>query len=168
METNSINSSDSSSVENMNDDALVKRERLFWIQAIILSLLLVITGFTFLFYNGLEIVKGIKIVFAPFLSVVPLIFTLTIIRDRVKNFTGKEYTRREIIRYTLITVITAILFALLTKVLSLIVAIEILIAVIIAIISVISFVSIKMRDILGISILTGISEGIIIYMVFFF
>jgi len=161
-------STDLTENREFKNDVRSKREKYFWMQALILALLLVVTGFTFLTYNNLEIAKGIKIIFAPFLSVVPLIFTLTIIREWGIKFKQKEYSVQQIRRYSVITVVTAGLFVLVTKLLSHITAAEILIAVVIAIASIMSFVSLKVRDILGISILTGIAEGIIIYMIFFF
>ncbi len=152
----------------METNAQKKRERLFWIQTAILGLLLIITIFTFLSYNNVKVEKGIKVLFAPFLSIVPLLFALTIIKDWIKTFSDGDYTRKEIIKYTLIAFITAVIFTYITKLISMITATEVLIAVMIAIISILSFISTKIRDILGISIITGIAEGIIIYMVFIF
>ena len=48
-----------------------KRELLFTFQSIIVTGLLAFTAIAFFFYNDLTIVKGIKVIFAPFLSVVP-------------------------------------------------------------------------------------------------
>ena len=46
-----------------------KRELLFTFQSIIVTGLLALTAIAFFFYNDLAIVKGIKVIFAPFLSV---------------------------------------------------------------------------------------------------
>jgi hypothetical protein len=145
-----------------------RRELFYWIQLGILALLVIITCFTFLAYNNMQIDKSIKILFAPFLSIVPLVFALSVIKDWIQTFKETDYTRQEIIRYTTITLVVALAFVGVTKLISLITATEILIAVIIAIISIVSFISMRIRDILGMSIFTGIAEGIIIYMVFLF
>ncbi|MBN1599899.1 MAG: hypothetical protein JW894_16505 [Bacteroidales bacterium] len=152
----------------MEKDIQKQRERFFWIQSGILGFLLIVTIFTFLAYNRMEVEKGIKIFFAPFLSVVPLVFALTIIKDWITRFMDQDYPRAEIIRYSIVGLITAAIFTFITKMISMITATEMLIAVMIAIISLLSFISIKVRDILGMSIITGVAEGIIIYMVFFF
>jgi hypothetical protein len=152
----------------MEKDIKKQREKFFWIQAGILGFILIVTIFTFLVYNNMEINKGIKIFFAPFLSLVPLIFALSIVKDWIKQFIDRDFTKSEIIKYSLIAIITAIVFTFITKFISLIAATEILIAVMIAIISLLSFVSLKVRDILGMSIITGVAEGVIIYMVFIF
>lgn len=145
-----------------------QREKFFWIQAGILGFLLLVTIFTFLAHNNMKIEKGIKIFFAPFLSLVPLIFALSIIKDWIKQFLERDFTRSEIIKYSSIAIATAIVFTFVTKLISLITATEILIAVMIAIMSLLSFVSLRIRDILGMSIITGIAEGVIIFMVFIF
>jgi hypothetical protein len=145
-----------------------KRMRLFWIQSGILTLLLIITCITFLSYNSMHIDKMIKIFFAPFLSLVPLIFVLTVIKDWIQKFSEQEFTKKEIIKYGLISLGVSIAFTFLTKYISGITATEIMIAVMIAIMSIISFISIKVRDIMGMSILTGVAEGIIAFMVFVF
>ena len=44
-----------------------KRELLFTFQSIIVTGLLAFTAIAFFFYNDLTIVKGIKVIFAPFL-----------------------------------------------------------------------------------------------------
>ena len=152
----------------MGKDIKKQREQFFWIQAGILGFILIVTIFTFLVYNNMEVNIGIKIFFAPFLSLVPLIFALSIIKDWIKQFVDRDFTKSEIIKYSLIAIITAIVFTFITKIISLIAATEILIAVMIAIISLLSFVSLKVRDILGMSIITGVAEGVIIYMVFIF
>ncbi len=145
-----------------------KRERLFWIQTLILAGLVVIAGLTFIGHNQLNISKSIKLVFAPFLSVVPLIFIFTMVREWVRIFSDRVFSRKEILYYTLITLFIAALSAFLTWILDGISDMEVLIAVIFAVLSVVSFIGLKVKDILGISILTGISEGLIIYMVFLF
>lgn len=145
-----------------------KRLRLFWIQSGLLTLLLIITCITFLSYNQMHLEKAIKIFFAPFLSLVPLIFVLTIIKDWIQRFSEKEYTRKEILTYSAVSAFISGLFSLLTFYISRITATEIMIAVMIAIMSVITFISIKVRDIIGMSVLTGVAEGIIVYMVFIF
>ena len=61
-----------------------KRELLFTFQSIIVTGLLAFTAIAFFVYNDLSIIKGIKIIFAPFLSVVPLLFILSILRDLQK------------------------------------------------------------------------------------
>jgi hypothetical protein len=145
-----------------------KRMRLFWMQSGILTLLLIITCITFLSYNDMRLEKVIKIFFAPFLSLVPLIFVLTIIKDWIQRFTDQEFSRKEIIRYAVLSLAISVGFVFLTKYISSITATEIMIAVMIAIMSIISFISIKLRDIAGMSVLTGVAEGIIAYMVFIF
>ncbi|MFH1159534.1 MAG: hypothetical protein V1733_01120 [bacterium] len=145
-----------------------KREDLFWVQAAILALLLIISGITFMFSNDVKVDKVIKIVFAPFLSIVPLIFILTIVRDWIKRFNSNEYTRAEIIKYVVISVLITIVATFMMKGLSMITTSEVLVALLIAILSIISFIGGKIRNIVGMSILTGVSEGVIIFMVFFF
>ena len=152
----------------MENNVKKRRELFFWVQMGVLSLLMIVTTITFLSYNSLHIEKGIKVLFAPFLSLVPLLFILTIIRDWIKKFNDADFSKKEIIKYSLISLGTCIAFAGITKVISLVTATEILVAIIIAVMSSISFISIKVRDIFGMSILTGIAEGIIVYMVFFF
>lgn len=145
-----------------------KRELLFNYQAIIVTALLAFTAIAFFSYNHLSIVKGIKVIFAPFLSVVPLLFILSILRDLRKGFIEGDYSRQEIIRFCIIaTCITAASTGI-TYLLSIIGALEILLASVIAILSVVFFLKAKINDILGMSIITGIAEGIIIYMIFLF
>lgn len=155
-------------MEKMETNVQKKREKFFWIQTAILGFILIVTIFTFLSYNDLRLEKGIKVFFAPFLSIVPLVFALTIIKDWIKNFKDQDYSKDEIIRYSIIAVVTAIAFVFFTKLISLITSTEILIAVMIAIVCFLSFLTIKVRDIVGMSIITGIAEGVIIYMVFVF
>lgn len=152
----------------MQNQIQKKRQRMFWIQSITLTLLLVITCITFLSYNEMHLGKTIKVFFAPFLSLVPLVFVLTIVRDWIHRFSENDFSKKEIIRYTAITMAVATAFTALTWYIAHITATEIMIAVIIAVLSIISFISIKVRDIMGMSILTGVSEGIIAYMVFLF
>lgn len=145
-----------------------KRELLFTFQAIIVTGLLVFTTIAFFFYNNLSIVKGIKVVFAPFLSVVPLLFVLSILRDLRKGFAEGNYTKDQIVRFCMITLGVTAAFTGITFVLSKIGALEILLAAIMAVLSAVFFLRSKIRDILGMSIITGIAEGIIIYMIFLF
>lgn len=152
----------------METNVQKKREKFFWIQTAILGFILIITIFTFLSYNDLRLEKGIKVFFAPFLSIVPLVFALTIIKDWIKNFKDQDYSKEEVIRYSIIAIVTAIAFTFFTKLISLITSTEILVAVMIAIVCFLSFLTIKVRDIVGMSIITGIAEGVIIYMVFIF
>ena len=71
-----------------------KRELLFTFQSIIVTGLLAFTAIAFFFYYDLTIVKGIKVIFAPFLSVVPLLFILSILRDLRKGFKEGNYYQR--------------------------------------------------------------------------
>ena len=145
-----------------------KRELLFTFQSIIVTALLAFTAIAFFFYNNLEIQKGIKVVFAPFLSVVPLLFVLSILRDLRKGFREGNYSKDEIIRFCIITALITGGFTGITYLLSQIGALEILLAAIIAIISTVFFLKRKIQDIIGMSIITGIAEGIIVYMIFLF
>lgn len=145
-----------------------KRETLFWIQAIISMFLLLIATVTFLIHYDMKVEKGVRIAFAPFLSIVPLLFILTLIRDWVKNFHGRSFITGELIKNILITAGLTALFAFTTDLIGLISAAEILIAVMMAVLSLVCFVSIKLKNMQGMGIITAISEGLIIYMVFFF
>jgi hypothetical protein len=145
-----------------------KRELLFTFQSIIVTGLLAFTAIAFFFYFDLTIVKGIKVIFAPFLSVVPLLFILSILRDLRHGFKEGNYTKDEIIRFCLITLGITIAFTGITFLLSKIEALEILLAAIMAILSAVFFLRSKIKDILGMSIITGIAEGIIVYMIFLF
>jgi hypothetical protein len=145
-----------------------KRELLFTFQSIIVTGLLAFTAIAFFFYNDLTIVKGIKVIFAPFLSVVPLLFVLSILRDLRKGFMEGNYNKSEIIKFCFITLGVTAAFTGITFLLSKIDALEILMAAIMAILCTIFFLKSKIKDILGMSIVTGIAEGIIIYMIFLF
>jgi hypothetical protein len=145
-----------------------KRELLFTFQSIIVTGLLAFTAIAFFFYNDLTIVKGIKVIFAPFLSVVPLLFVLSILRDLRKGFVEGNYGKDEIIKFCLITLGITAAFTGITFLLSKINALEILMAAIMAILCTIFFLKSKIKDILGMSIVTGIAEGIIVYMIFLF
>lgn len=145
-----------------------KRELLFTFQTIIVTGLLAFTAIVFFCYNELSVIKGIKVIFAPFLSVVPLLFILSILRDLRKGFIEGNYTKNEILKFGLITVAITAVFTGITLLLSKIDALEILLAGIIAILSTVFFLRSKIKDILGMSIVTGIAEGIIIYMIFLF
>lgn len=145
-----------------------KRELLFTFQTIIVTGLLAFTAIAFFFYNDLSVIKGIKVIFAPFLSVVPLLFVLSILRDLRNGFIEGNYTKDQIIKFGVITVIITALFTGITLLMSKIEALEILLAVIMAILSTVYFLRSKIKDILGMSIVTGIAEGIIVYMIFFF
>nr|WP_321225236.1 hypothetical protein [uncultured Psychroserpens sp.] len=145
-----------------------KRELLFTFQSIIVTGLLAFTAIAFFFYYDLTIVKGIKVIFAPFLSVVPLLFILSILRDLRKGFKEGNYSKDEIIKFCLITVGITAAFTGITFLLSKIDALEILLAAIMAILSIVFFLRSKIKDILGMSIITGIAEGIIVYMIFLF
>ncbi|WP_411767386.1 hypothetical protein [Winogradskyella sp. A3E31] len=145
-----------------------KRETLFNFQTIIVTGLLAFTAIAFFFYNDLSVIKGIKVIFAPFLSVVPLLFILSILRDIKKGFVEGNYTKDKILKFALLTVGITAVFTGITWLLSQIDALEILLAGIIAILSAVFFLRSKIKDILGMSIVTGIAEGIIIYMIFLF
>lgn len=145
-----------------------KRELLFTFQSIIVTGLLAFTAIAFFFYFDLSIVKGIKVIFAPFLSVVPLLFILSILRDLRNGFKDGNYTKDEIIKFCLITIGITMAFTGITFLLSKIEALEILLAAIMAILSAVFFLKSKIKDILGMSIITGIAEGIIVYMIFLF
>lgn len=145
-----------------------KRELLFTFQTIIVTGLLAFTAIAFFIYNNPTVVKGIMVIFAPFLSVVPLLFVLSILRDLRKGFIEGNYTKQEILKFGLITVGITAAFTGITLLLSKIDALEILLAGIIAILSIVFFLRTKFKDILGMSIVTGIAEGIIVYMIFLF
>ena len=145
-----------------------KRELLFTFQSIIVTALFAFTAIAFFFYNDLSIIKGIKVVFAPFLSVVPLLFVLSILRDLQKGFIEGNYSKDEIIKFCVVTVLITAAFTGITFLLSKIDALEILLAAIMAILCAIFFLKSKIKDILGMSIVTGIAEGIIVYMIFLF
>ncbi len=153
---------------SLNNSNSKKRELLFTFQSIIVIGLLAFTAIAFFFYNNLAIEKGIKVIFAPFLSVVPLLFVLSILRDLRKGFIEGNYSKKEIIKFSIITIIITLVFTLITFLLSNIGALEILLAAIIAIFSAVFFLRSKIKDILGMSIVTGIAEGIIVYMIFLF
>lgn len=154
--------------QNTEKNNASKRELLFTFQSIIVTGLLVFTTIAFFFYNDLSIVKGIKVVFAPFLSVVPLLFVLSILRDLQKGFAAGNYSKSEIMRFCFIAFGVTAGFTGLTFLLSKIGALEILLAAIMAVLSTVFFLRTKVKDILGMSIITGIAEGIIIYMIFLF
>lgn len=145
-----------------------KRELLFTFQTIIVTGLLAFTAIAFFFYNDLSVVKGIKVIFAPFLSVVPLLFILSVLRDLRNGFIEGNYTKQEVLKFGLITLAITGAFTIITLLLSKINALEILLAGIIAILSTVFFLRSKIKDILGMSIVTGIAEGIIVYMIFLF
>ena len=145
-----------------------KRELLFTFQSIIVIGLLGFTAIAFFFYNQLSIEKGIKVIFAPFLSVVPLLFILSILRDLRKGFIEGNYDKDKIFKFSILTVIITAVFTAITYLLSNIAALEILLAALIAILSTVFFLRSKINDILGMSIITGIAEGIIVYMIFLF
>lgn len=145
-----------------------KREMLFTFQSIIVIGLLTFTALAFFFYNHLTIEKGIKVVFAPFLSVVPLLFVLSILRDLQKGFKEGNYLKKEIVKFCIIAAAITAAFTGITFLFSKIDALEILLAAIMAVLSVVFFLRSKIKDILGMSIITGIAEGIIIYMIFLF
>lgn len=156
------------SKSSLNSSNSKKRELLFTFQSIIVIGLLAFTTIAFFFYNNLAIEKGIKVIFAPFLSVVPLLFILSILRDLRKGFIEGNYSKQQIVKFSIITVAITLVFTVLTFLLSNIGALEILLAAIIAIFSTVFFLRSKIKDILGMSIVTGIAEGIIVYMVFLF
>ena len=145
-----------------------KRELLFTFQAIIVTALLAFTAIAFFIYNEPRIIKSIKVIFAPFLSVVPLLFILSILRDLRRGFKEGNYTKDEIIKFCLITAGITATFTGITFLLSKIDALEILLAAIMAVLSIVFFLRSKIKDILGMSIITGIAEGIIVYMIFLF
>ena len=145
-----------------------KRELLFTFQSIIVTGLLAFTAIAFFLHFNLRIEKGIKVIFAPFLSVVPLLFILSILRDLRKGFKEGNYTKSEIMRFCLITAAITVIFTGITYLLTKIDALEILLAAIMAILSTVFFLRSKIKDILGMSIITGIAEGIIVYMIFLF
>ncbi len=145
-----------------------KRELLFTFQTIVVTGLLAFTAIAFFFHNDLSVIKGIKVIFAPFLSVVPLLFILSILRDIRKGFIEEDYSKQEILRFGIIALMVTAAFTGITFLLSKIGALEILLAAVIAIMSAVLFLRSKIKDILGMSIVTGISEGIIIYMIFLF
>jgi hypothetical protein len=145
-----------------------KRELLFTFQSIIVTGLLAFTAIAFFFYYDLPVVNGIKIIFAPFLSVVPLLFILSILRDLRQGFKEGNYRKDEIIKFCLITVGVTVLFTGITYLLAQIDALEILLAAMMAILSTVFFLKNKIKDVLGMSIITGIAEGIIVYMIFLF
>ncbi|RED47922.1 hypothetical protein [Seonamhaeicola aphaedonensis] len=151
--------------EKNNSD---KRELLFMFQSIVVIGMLTFTAIAFFFYNNLSIEKGIKVVFAPFLSVVPLLFVLSILRDLRKGFIEGDYKKQEITKFCIITLSITLAFTGITYLLSLIDALEILLAAIMTVLSIVFFLRTKIKDILGMSIITGIAEGIIIYMIFLF
>ena len=145
-----------------------KRELLFTFQSIIVIGLLGFTAIAFFFYNQLSIEKGIKVIFAPFLSVVPLLFILSIFRDLRKGFIEGNYDKDKILKFSILTVVITAVFTAITYLLSNIAALEILLAALIAILSTVFFLRSKINDILGMSIITGLAEGIIVYMIFLF
>lgn len=145
-----------------------KRESLFTLQSIIVTGLLAFTAIAFFFYNGLQIEKGIKVIFAPFLSVVPLLFVLSVLKDLKKGFKNDDYSQQEIIKFAGLAAVVSAAFVALTYVFNQINALEILLACVMAVLSVVFFLKSKMKDVLGMSIITGIAEGVIIYMVFLF
>lgn len=145
-----------------------KRELLFTFQSIIVTGLLAFTAIAFFFYYDLPVVNGIKIIFAPFLSVVPLLFALSILRDLRQGFKEGNYSKDEIIKFCLITVGVTALFTGITYLLAQIDALEILLAAMMAILSTVFFLKNKIKDVLGMSIITGIAEGIVVYMIFLF
>ncbi|MGS2727701.1 hypothetical protein ACU8DI_13910 [Psychroserpens sp. BH13MA-6] len=145
-----------------------KRELLFTFQSIIVTGLLAFTAIAFFFQFNLRIEKGIKVIFAPFLSVVPLLFILSILRDLRKGFKDGNYTKDEILKFCLITIGITAMFTGITYLMTKIDALEILLAAIMAILSMVFFMRSKIKDVLGMSIITGIAEGIIIYMIFLF
>ncbi|MFK2820499.1 hypothetical protein U0L90_10255 [Flavobacteriaceae sp. LMIT009] len=153
---------------SLNNSNSKKRELLFTFQSIIVIGLLAFTAIAFFFYNNLAIEKGIKVIFAPFLSVVPLLFILSILRDLRQGFIEGNYNKQQIIKFSIITIAITLIFTLITFLLSNIGALEILLAAIIAIFSAVFFLRSKIKDILGMSIVTGIAEGIIVYMIFLF
>jgi len=102
------------------------------------------------------------------LSVVPLLFVLSILRDLRKGFIEGNYTKDEIIKFCFIALGVTAAFTAITFFLSKIDALEILLAAIMAILSTVFFLKSKIKDILGMSIVTGIAEGIIVYMIFLF
>ena len=153
---------------SLNNSNSKKRELLFTFQSIIVIGLLAFTAIAFFFYNNLVIEKGIKVIFAPFLSVVPLLFILSILRDLRQGFIEGNYNKQQIIKFSIITIAITLIFTLITFLLSNIGALEILLAAIIAIFSAVFFLRSKIKDILGMSIVTGIAEGIIVYMIFLF
>lgn len=155
-------------IKSLDKNNSTKREFLFTIQSIIVTGLLTFTAIAFFFYNNLEIEKGIKVVFAPFLSVVPLLFILSILRDIKQGFTEGDYSKNQIIKFCITAFGITLLFTGVTFLLSKIEALEILLAALMAVLSVVFFLKIKIKDILGMSIITGITEGIIIYMIFLF
>jgi succinate dehydrogenase hydrophobic anchor subunit len=155
-------------IKSSDKNNSTKREFLFTIQSIIVTGLLTFTAIAFFFYNNLEIEKGIKVVFAPFLSVVPLLFILSILRDIKQGFTEGDYSKNQIIKFCITAFGITLLFTGVTFLLSKIEALEILLAALMAVLSVVFFLKIKIKDILGMSIITGITEGIIIYMIFLF
>nr|WP_321235970.1 hypothetical protein [uncultured Psychroserpens sp.] len=145
-----------------------KRELLFTFQSIIVTGLLAFTAIAFFLHFNLRIEKGIKVIFAPFLSVVPLLFVLSVLRDLRKGFKEGNYSKDEIIKFGLITAGITAAFTGITYLLTQIGALEILLAAIMAILSIVFFLRSKIKDILGMSIITGIAEGIIVYMIFLF
>ena len=113
-------------IKSSDKNNSTKREFLFTIQSIIVTGLLTFTAIAFFFYNNLEIEKGIKVVFAPFLSVVPLLFILSILRDIKQGFTEGDYSKNQIIKFCITAFGITLLFTGVTFLLSKIEALEIL------------------------------------------
>ncbi|MCG8696458.1 MAG: hypothetical protein MI922_00275, partial [Bacteroidales bacterium] len=124
----------------MSKDVQKKREKLFWMQSALLGFLIFVASLTFVSFNDMQVQKEIKIFFAPFLSLVPLIFALTVIKDWIKRFIETDYEKKDIIKYSVIAIISAVGFVFITQLLAAISATEIFIAVIIAIASILSFI----------------------------
>ncbi len=144
------------------------RENLFKMQTLIVTALLGLMSIAFFHYNQMNIQNHIKLLFAPFLSVVPLLFILTILKDLKKGFKEEAYTRQDIVKYSMLALIIAVVFIGVTHLLNQLDALEILIAAVIAILSGVLFVKSRVRGLLGMSLITGIAEGIIVFMIFLF
>ena len=80
-----------------------------------------------------------------------MLFILSILRDLRKGFIEGNYSKDQIVKFSILTVIITAAFTAITYLLSNIGALEILLAAIIAILSTVFFLRSKIKDILGLT-----------------
>ncbi|MGF1453164.1 MAG: hypothetical protein ACFB21_13940 [Opitutales bacterium] len=137
-------------------------------QFVMATLLLILVAISLGFENKLSVESEVRVVFAPFLSLVPLIFLLVVMRDTRFLFKPGPYARGEVVCALGLAAGTTVLFALVAYVFDQVASLEVLIALISAVVAAVALAANKVKNLLGMAALTGVGEGLTVYMVFFF
>lgn len=147
---------------------LTNRKKLFVIQLVITVSLFVVSGFILVVHGDLKVQNPVGLFYAPFGSILFLFFLLFLVKTIIMDFPDTPFSPTQIIGSSTLLAVFALASLIILEVFFKLNTLEIILFFLLLFLSFVLLMGFRIGNIWTMGIITGIAEGIVIYMVFIY